>query len=398
MVNSSSAPRIVVIGGGSAGISVAAQLRRKLKGAAVTIIEPAGKHYYQPLWTLVGGGVLPKEETERDEASVIPAGAQWLQDSATAFFPDSNQVETRAHGRIFYDYLVVAPGIQVDWHKVKGLPESLGQDGVCSNYSYRHVDKTWEFIRSFRGGNAIFTFPKGGVKCGGAPQKIMYLADDSFRRAGVRPASQIIYASALPTIFHVPKYAHSLMRVIERKEIETRFQHNLLEIRTASREAVFERLDNNQEVVLKYDLLHVAPPQSAPDFVKQSPLANAAGWVEVDKFTLQHVRFPNIFSLGDASSLPTSKTGAAVRGQAKVLVSNLAALVRGQDLLARYDGYTSCPLVTGYGRLILAEFDYDLNPKETFPFDQGKERYSMYFLKRHLLPQLYWNGMLRGRA
>lgn len=392
------APRIVIVGGGTAGITVAARLRRTLPGAAVVVIEPSSKHYYQPLWTLVGGGVVDKEDTEREEASLIPDGVQWIQDAVTEFVPESSQVKTRASGAVGYDYLVVAPGIQLDWDKVKGLSAALGHDGVCSNYSYQYVDKTWEFIRTFQGGSAIFTFPKGGVKCGGAPQKIMYLADDSFRKTGVRAASKVIYASALPSIFSVEKYAKALSQVIASKEIETRFQHNLLEIRPASKEAVFERLDNGQEVVLKYDLLHVSPPQSAPDFVKQSPLASAAGWVDVDKFTLQHTRFPNIFALGDASSLPTSKTGAAVRAQAKILVANLAALTNGDVLSARYDGYTSCPLVTGYGKLILAEFDYDGNPKESFPFDQGKERYSMYLLKRHVLPQLYWQGMLKGRA
>lgn len=392
------APRIVIVGGGTAGITVAARLRRTLPGAAVVVIEPSSKHYYQPLWTLVGGGVVEKEETEREEASLIPDGVKWIQDAVTEFVPEASQVKTRASGTVGYDYLVVAPGIQLDWDKVKGLSAALGHDGVCSNYSYQHVDKTWEFIRTFQGGTAIFTFPKGGVKCGGAPQKIMYLADDSFRKTGVRAASKVIYASALPAIFAVEKYAKGLSKVIARKEIETRFQHNLLEVRPASKEAVFERLDNGQEVILKYDLLHVSPPQSAPDFVKQSPLASAAGWVDVDKYTLQHTRFPNIFALGDASSLPTSKTGAAVRAQAKILVANLAALTNGDALSARYDGYTSCPLVTGYGKLILAEFDYDGNPKESFPFDQGTERYSMYLLKRYVLPQLYWQGMLKGRA
>lgn len=392
------APRIVIVGGGTAGITVAARLSRVLPEAVVTVIEPSEKHYYQPLWTLVGGGVVNKEETERDEASVIPEGVTWVRDAATGFHPESSEVQTRASGRLGYDYLVVAPGIQLDWHKVTGLTEALGKDGVCSNYSYQYVDKTWEFIRSFRGGSAIFTFPLGGVKCGGAPQKIMYLADDAFRRSGVRGRSQVIYASALQTIFPVPKYAPALQRVVQRKEIETRFQHNLVEVRPRSREAVFLQLDTQHESVLRYDLLHVAPPHSAPDFIKQSPLAGPTGFVEVDKYTLQHTRYANIFSLGDASNLPTSKTGAAVRVQAKILVENIAALCSGRPLGARYDGYTSCPLVTGYGKLILAEFDYDLNPKETFPFDQAKERYSMYLLKRHALPPLYWNGMLRGFA
>ena len=389
---------IVIVGGGTAGITVAAQLRRLLPKAALTVIEPSTKHYYQPLWTLVGGGVVDKAESEREQSSVIPDGVSWLRDAATGFEPEANRVLTKEHGAIGYDFLVVAPGIQIDWDKVKGLTQALGKDGVCSNYSYQHVDKTWEFIRTFAGGNALFTFPKGGVKCGGAPQKIMYLADDWFRKSGVRERSQITYASAMSTIFVAPKYAAELMKVVQRKGIETRFQHNLLEIRPQSKEAIFERLDNNQEVTLRYDLLHVSPPQSAPQFIKESPFAGATGFVDVDKYTLQQVKYPNVFALGDASNLPTSKTGAAVRGQAKVLVQNLRALSEGKSLPARYNGYTSCPLVTGYGKLILAEFDYDLTPQETFPFDQGKERCSMYLLKRHLLPALYWNGMLRGRA
>jgi sulfide:quinone oxidoreductase len=397
-VEKSAAPRVVIVGGGSAGITVAARLRQSLPTAKVTVIEPADKHYYQPLWTLVGAGVVDKRDTERDEASLIPDGVTWLRDTATAFDPEHNQVQTRGHGRIDYDFLVVAAGIQIDWAKVRGLPEALGRDGVCSNYSYDYVDKTWEFIRGFTGGDAIFTFPQGGVKCGGAPQKIMYLADDAFRRAGVRQGSRITFASALPTLFAVPKYTPALQRVIERKGITTKFQHNLIEVRPASREAVFLRLDKNEEVVLHYDLLHVAPPQSAPDFIKQSPLAGPTGYVDVDRHTLQHTRYPNIFALGDASNLPTSKTGAAVRMQAPVLVRNLVAAAAGQALGGHYNGYTSCPLITGYGKVILAEFDYDLKPVETFPFDQSQERYSMYLLKRHVLPQLYWHGMLRGRA
>jgi sulfide:quinone oxidoreductase len=331
-------------------------------------------------------------------ADYIPPGAKWIRDSVAAFEPENNAVVTKGGERITYDQLVVALGIQLDWGKIKGLEGNMGKDGICSNYSYEHVESTWRFLRDFKGGNAVFTFPSTPIKCAGAPQKIMYLADDALRRSGVRGKSKVIYASATPGIFGIKHYAAALQPIVERKGIETHFKHNLVEVRAASKEAVFQHIETKEELVLPYELLHVVPPQSAPDVVKKSALANAAGWVEVDKYSLQHPRFPNVFSLGDNSSLPTSRTGAAIRKQAPVLVENLLALRTGQALAARYDGYASCPLVTGYGRLILAEFDYDGNPMESFPFDQTKERYSMYAFKAYALPEIYWNGMLRGRA
>jgi sulfide:quinone oxidoreductase len=389
--------RVVIVGGGSGGITVAARLAKALPQGSVAVIEPSRKHYYQPLWTLVGGGVFPKQASERDEVALIPRGTTWIQDAVTEFLPEENTVVTQGGNRIKYDYLVVAAGIQLDWGKIKGLQEAIGRDGVCSNYSYEYVDKTWEFIRNFTGGNAVFTQPLPPIKCAGAPQKIMYLADDHFRKSGVREKSQVIFASATPTIFAVKKYAAALDKVVARKGIDARYKHNLTEIRASEKEAVFENLDTKESVVLKYDMIHVTPPMSAPDFIRRSPLANEAGWVNVDKGSLQHVRYSNVFSLGDASSLPTSKTGAAIRKQAPVLVKNLLAVMKEQTPSPQYDGYTSCPLVTGYGKLILAEFDYDLNPKETFPFDQSQERYSMYLLKAYGLPVLYWHGMLKGR-
>jgi sulfide:quinone oxidoreductase len=389
--------QVLIVGGGTAGISVAARLRRADKRLDVAIIEPSDKHYYQPLWTLVGAGVFPKETSERPEADYIPKGVVWLRDAVIEFHPAENSIRTRDGKTITYDYLVVAPGIQINWDQVKGLKEAIGKDGVCSNYSYQHVEYTWECIRNFKGGSALFTMPNTAVKCGGAPQKIMYLADDHFRSVGVREKSSIVFASANAKIFAVTKYADALDKVLTRKGIVTRFRHNLVEIRADTREAVFENLDTREAVVLPYDLIHVTPPQGPPDFVRTSPLANDAGWVEVDKHTLRHVRFPNIFSLGDASNLPTSKTGAAIRKQAPVVVANLRAVMNGAEPAAKYDGYTSCPLVTGYGKLILAEFDYDQNTQETFPFDQSKERWSMWLLKKYALPRMYWHGMLRGR-
>lgn len=388
--------RIVIVGGGAAGLGVAARLLRA--GCQdVTIVEPSDRHYYQPLWTLVGAGVLGREKSARPMAGLIPKGAKWIRDAVAEFDPAANRVKTRDGREIGYDALVVAPGLQIDWHKIKGLPEALGKNGVCSNYSYDAVDSTWQNIRNFPGGNAVFNFPPPPIKCAGAPQKILYLADDYFRRQGLRDKSRMLYYCATPTIFSAPHYAAALTeQVVKPRDIEVHFKHDLVEIRAAAKEAVIHNLDSGETIVQPYDMLHAVPPMSAPDFIKQSPLANAAGWVDVSKETMQHLRYPNVFSLGDASSLPTSKTAAAVRAQSPLLAANLLAVLAGRTPAASYDGYTSCPLVTGYGKLILAEFDYDLKPCETFPFDQSKERYSMYLLKRHVLPVMYWDGLVKG--
>ena len=388
---------IVIIGGGTGGLTVAAHLRNRDAPPDVTVIEPSAKHYYQPIWTLVGGGVFPKEVSQREEKDFIPPGVRWLQDSVAAFEPDQNKVRLSSGEDITYDFLVVAAGIQIDWKKIPGLAESIGRQGICSNYSYDTVGYTWECIRTFRGGNAVFTQPNTPIKCGGAPQKIMYLAEDHFRRSGIRDKAHVMFYPAQDKMFAVAKYNATLSGIVNDRNIDVHFKRNLVELRPDTKEAVFARLDGEGSEVVSYDMIHVTPPMSSPDFIKTSPLANAGGWVDVDKDTLQHSRYANVFSLGDCSSLPTSKTGAAIRKQAPVLVENLLATRAGQAFTSTYDGYTSCPLVTGYGKLVLAEFDYDGQPQESFPFDQGQERYSMYALKAYGLPEMYWHGMLRGR-
>jgi sulfide:quinone oxidoreductase len=388
----------LILGGGSAGISVAARLCRAGEKGKVGIVEPSDAHFYQPLWTLVGAGAATREETRRAERDLIPNGAEWVHDAVAEIDAPGNAVTLKSGARITYDFLVVALGLMVDWDGVKGLRDNVGKNGICSNYSFDTVNSTWEAIRNFKGGDAVFTHPATPIKCGGAPQKIMYLAEEAFRRQNVREKSTVHFFSGEAGIFKVEKYKKALEVVIARKEIKATFKHNLIELRPDSREAIFQHIETKAEVVQKYDMIHVTPPQKPIAVLASSGLGNAAGWVDVDKSTMQHTKFPNVYALGDCSHLPTSKTGAAVRGQAPILVKNLLATSKGGAPTASYDGYTSCPLVTGYGSLILAEFDYDLNPKETFPFDQSKERWSMYQLKRHLLPMMYWNGMLKGKA
>ncbi len=390
--------QILIVGAGTAGVSVAARLFQDYpeQNWDIAIVDPSDKHYYQPLWTLVGAGVFQKEASERNQKDVLPPKAEWIQDSICQFEPEENQVLLSDGSKIKYDCLVVAAGIQINWSAIKGLPETLGKNGVCSNYSFEHVHKTWEYLKTLKTGRAIFTQPAMPIKCAGAPQKIYYLAEDYLRKQGLRDKIELDFCLAGPRIFGVEKYRNALEKVLERKNLHPSYEHNLIEIDGSNKRAIFDH--NGQRVEKEFEMIHVVPPMSAPDFIAKSPLADEAGWVDVDMYTTQHKKFSNIFSLGDCSSLPTSRTGAAIRKQAPVTTKNIVSFFAQQELDAKYDGYASCPLVTGYGSCILAEFDYEGNPAESFPFDQAQERFSMYMLKAYGLPKLYWHGMLKGKA
>lgn len=416
--------QIVVVGAGTAGITVAARLLRENRKLDVAIIDPADKHYYQPAWTLVGAGTFKYKSTERDMKGLIPGGAKWIKDFVKEIDPDKNRIVTRKSGEITYDYLVACPGIQIDLDGIEGLKETMNKNNVCSNYV--DPEYTWKVLQNFKGGNALFTQPATLIKCGGAPQKIMYLADDYFRKTGVRDKSEIIFATPGSVIFGTEPFKTTLMEVVDRKDIQLRFFHKLTRIDGVNKKAYYtitqdadqpEKILYNTkdsgikelsktEIEIPYDMLHLAPPQSAPDFVKRSKIAFQdgpnKGWINVDIHTLQHPEYQNVFALGDAAALPTAKTGAAIRKQAPVLVHNLLTVMDHQVPVEKYQGYSSCPIVTGYGKMLLAEFDYtnerDSDPLLTKFFDTSKELYSMWILKKYGLPFMYWNMMLKGRA
>ncbi|HKK89159.1 MAG TPA: FAD/NAD(P)-binding oxidoreductase, partial [Saprospiraceae bacterium] len=345
--------QIVIVGAGSAGLSVAASLLNKNSSLDICIIDKAEKHYYQPLWTLVGAGVFPKEETERNQAEFIPQGASWIKDYVASFDPDNNALVTQGGEKVEYDYLVVTAGIQVNWDAIPGLEDSVGKPGtgVVSNYSYDTVESTWEAIKAMKKGTALFTHPSTPIKCGGAPMKIMYLACDYWSKQGVLDNINVKFIKGGGAIFAVKKYADTLNKVIDRYGIETVWNYDLASLDADKKMAKFKHLESGEEMEQHYDMIHVTPPMSAPDFIAESPLAAESGWVDVDKYTTQHNKYPNVFALGDNSSLPTSKTGAAIRKQAPVAVKNILSAMRGQTLEGKYNGYTSCPLVTGYGSL-----------------------------------------------
>jgi sulfide:quinone oxidoreductase len=394
--------RIVIVGGGTAGISVAARLRRAGQ-EDVAVVEPAAHHYYQPLWTLVGGGRAPLKESARPESSVMPQGVRWLQDSVREIDPDGQVVVTAAGVAVGYEYLVVCPGLQLDWGEVPGLAGTLGRNGVSSNYTYDLAPKTWEMVKPMRRGTAVFTMPSGPIKCAGAPQKIAYLAADWWRKRGVLSDIHVVLVLPTPAMFGVPEFSRVLDQVAKRYGIDVRLRHEMVEVNPDAQEVVLadRREGADNKISLHYDFLHAVPPQSAPDWVKQSPLTDGTplGYVAVDKHTHQHTRYPNVFSLGDAGNTPNSKTGAAIRKQAPVVVANLLAAMANKELAASYDGYASCPLTTARNKMLLAEFDYTMKPTPTFPLiDTQKERYDMWLLKRYGLPAMYWNLMLKGLA
>lgn len=395
--------KILVLGGGTGGISVAARLAKKGFSGEIAILEPTEFHAYQPYWTLAGAGLVSKESSRKSMASVIPSGVKWIKDTVKSIHPEKNLVETDLGKILEYEVLVIALGLEVNYEKIPGAQENLGKNGVVTIYQYDQLDACVKAIETFQGGTAIFTMPPVPIKCAGAPQKIMYLADSIWRKKGVRSKAKIIFTSAGAAIFGIKEFAEALTKVIQKKEIETRFQTKLVAIDGEKKLATFERITNGivSKEEIAFDLLHVVPPMSAPTLIRNSVLASTEesqkGWLAVDKFTLQHLKFPNVFGVGDVTGVPNSKTGAAIRKQAPIVVENIYQFLNQGSHFLKYDGYSSCPLVTDIGKVILAEFGYDGKLMPSFPLDPTKERRLYWILKRDLLPPMYWYGMLKGR-
>ena len=391
---------VVIVGGGAGGIAVAASLLKRRPSTSVAIVEPSETHHYQAAFTLVGGGTFLDEKTRRSEQNCIPANAHWVRAAVAGFDPEKGRILLEDGEPIGYRLLVVCPGIKLDWSRVDGLRETLGKNGVTSNYLPGLAPYTWECIQKTQRGNALFTQPPMPIKCAGAPQKIMYLASDYWRRTGVIDDLHVQFNSAGDVLFGVGAFVAPLMKYVEQYGIDLAFGSNLVAVDGPAKKAWFDVKGEDgsvTRVVKSFDMLHVSPPQCAPDFIAESSLADDAGWVDVDPDTLRHKRFENIFGLGDACSAPNAKTAAAVRKQAPVVVQNLIAMLDGKAEEAVYDGYGSCPLVVERGKVIFAEFGYGGKLMPTFPLDPTVPRRSMWLLKNKFLPFLYWDILFKGR-
>ncbi len=391
---------IVVVGGGAGGSAVASSLLKRRPGLTVAIVEPSDTHYYQPGFTMVGGGVFVQSDTHRPMGQSMPRRAVWVKAAVTGFAPDQNEVQLSDGGVLGYRALVVSSGLVTKWDAIEGLEDTLGRNGVTSNYRFDLAPYTWDLVQKTRRGTALFTQPPMPIKCAGAPQKAMYLACDHWRRSGVLGDIAVEFNTAAPALFGVADFVPSLMEYVKRYNVGLHVTSTLRAVDGAEKVATFDvkGSDGSMRTEQKrFDMLHVVPPQVAPDFVAESALADKAGWVEADHTTLQHPRFPNIFSLGDVCSAPNAKTAAAVRKQAPIVAENALAMLDGRMLTAAYDGYGACPLTVERGKVVLAEFGYGGKLLPTFPLDPTKARRSAWFLKATAMPPIYWNLMLRGR-
>lgn len=410
--------RIVIVGGGSAGIGVAAMLRNEgMKN--VTVVEPKDVHYYQPLWTLCGGGIKDVKDSVKPMEKVLPKGTTWLQEKVASFHPTENRIATAGGSLIEYDYLVVAAGLQTNFENIPGLQEGLLKEdsGVVSIYDYRWADKTFKTFqkvsssKEFSNSNPakyLFTFSPTVLKCAGAPQKIMWLLEDTLKSEGKREEAKISYWTPGGAMFGVKHYSDKLNRIREERNVGGNFKQKLVAIDPIAKVATFENVDTKEKTQQCFDMLHVAPHMSAPSFLKGSPISDAAGFVDVDKHTLQSKKFKNVFGIGDCCNTPNSKTAAAITSQAPVLVHNLRQQIEGKELDANYNGYASCPLIISRGHTMLAEFGYGGRLMETFSKDTGKfplkyigtdgdlQMRFFYLLKERLFPFAYWHLWTRG--
>ena len=394
---------VVIVGAGAGGIAAAASLKSRQPDLEIAIIDPADIHYYQPGWTMVGGGIFEPQDTSRTMGSLIPKGVHWIKSAVAAFEPQNDAIILDGCRVVKYKRMVVCPGLKLDWNKVEGLVDTLGQNGVTSNYRYDLAPYTWELVQGMKEGRAIFTQPPMPIKCAGAPQKAMYLSGDAWIRRGVLKDIDIQFNNAGGVLFGVKDYVPALMKYVKKYDASLNFFYNLAAIDGPAKKAWFDvsKPDTSvQRIEMEFDMIHVCPPQTAPDFIRVSPLADAAGWVDVDQATLRHKTYDNVWALGDVMNAPNAKTAAAARIQAPIVAENMVADMRGGSPVAQYNGYGSCPLTVERGKIVLAEFGYGGAMLPSFPkavIDGTKPTRAAWFLKEKMLPPVYWKGMLKGR-
>ena len=400
--------KIVIVGGGAAGITMAAYLSDMLRNPDVTIIEPNEMHAYQPGFTLIAADVFAPEEVIKPTADLVPGHVKWIKASVTELNPDNNSLLTSDNEKIQYDFLVLVPGCQMDFNLVPGITrETLGEGNVHCIYDYNGARVCRDALKKLpasAGGKLVFTDTYTKLKCGGAPKKICLITEDYLQRKDARGRFDIHYFANHKELMTPKVYGDRLTEIYKEKGIGVSYSHRLASVDTSAKKAVFDILPepslkpvpadaHYEQATVDFDFLHFVPPMSAPDFVKKSPLADdtkPGGWVKVDKGTMVHSKYKNVLSMGDVAGLPTSKTGAAIRLQAPIAAANLVEMMEGKEPAGKYNGYSACPIITEYGKVLMCEFGYDEKLMPTIPWlDPGVERGMWWTLKVHGLKPMY---------
>jgi len=402
----STSARIVIVGAGAAGVSIANRLARETKGASITIIDRRELHTYQPGLTLVATGIWKPTKVVDSNAHYIPKSVSWIKETVTEFAPETNQVVTDTGQRVAYDYLMVATGLHLDFDAIEGMHAGLiGEHGIACVYDTPvNATRSWNAISRFtdEGGVGIFTRPPGAIKCAGAPLKIAMLTEHQLREKGNRERAQLSYTAPATGLFSQPDINTFLKEHLPERGFDVNWNTRLTAIDAPAKRATFQTAEG--EAQISYDFIHVVPPMRAPDALKNSMLASQsgpfaqAGWLEVNKHSLQHIRFSNVFGAGDCVGTPIGKTAASVKAQVPVAVHNLLQVIQGKAADAAYNGYTSCPLVTEKGEAMLVEFDYDLQMVPSFGFINPLERHWVPWVMKDYMLQGAYNAMLRGRV
>lgn len=399
--------RIVILGAGAAGTAMANRLTQLLDGASITIVDARKQHWYQPGFTLVAGGLKPANYPVSTTGEWLPSGVSWVEEAAAEIDPVSKQVTTSAGTKVPYDYLVVATGLKLDYAAIEGMSlDLIGKDGVGSVYaSPEHAAMTWVEMDRFteKGGVGLFHRPSTEMKCAGAPLKYTFLTEDYASRKGTRGKTKLVYAAQNKSLFGVPIVSEKVRMLFEERGVDTVYEHVMTAIDPGRKIATFATPEGPKE--LPYDFVNVIPPMAAPDVIRNSPLPWREGpwvnegWVEVDKATLRHKRFPEVFAVGDVAGVPKGKTAASVKWQVPVAAAHLVASIEGREATEAYNGYTSCPLITRVGSAMLIEFDYKNNLTPSFPglIAPLEELWISWLMKEIALKPTY-NAMLRGRA
>ncbi|MGJ3190005.1 NAD(P)/FAD-dependent oxidoreductase [Paenarthrobacter sp. FR1] len=392
---------VVIIGGGNAGVSLAARLvRYGVKDIA--LIEPKDHHFYQPLFSHIAGGRAQVKEAVRSQEAVMPKGVHWIKDKAVGVDANANTVRLASGSTVAYVQLVVCPGLQYRWDDVPGLAEAVHSPYGASHYEFELAPKAWTLLSGLRSGTAIFTMPAGPIKCGGASQKPMYLACDYWKEQGVLDHIRVVMVQPYPTVFGIPEVDRELERKLAEYGIELRTNSELVAVSPGSRKATIRNNATGTMEEVSYDVLNAVPPQAAPDWLRATDLpasGDEGGFVEVDTQTLRHVRYPNVWSLGDAAATSNSKAGGALRKQTKVLAKNLVSARQGKAPTHRYDGYSVCPFTVSRNTVVFAEFDDQYRPKPTIPMvPTWKESRLSWWVDRDMFPKVYWHLILKGRA